>query len=130
LDQYDAASQWRSDDSGHEAAALPHAPRRLSGGDFDLEIATRCRLAEGSNNSVHVSAQDGPLRVPKNDNRYFPTDQILLMPDIFIGCYKYFETFGLGGIKQSAVFQRLPPAFNCFDNNMGRERKRSGAGVL
>jgi len=36
--------------------------------------------------------------------------------------YEYLETCGLRGIKQSAVSERLPTAFNCFDNNMVFER--------
>jgi len=51
-----------------------------------------------------VPAQDRPLRVSKNDNCYSSGGQILLIPDVFVGCYKYFEAFGLGCVKQSAVF--------------------------
>jgi hypothetical protein len=105
---------------------------RLTGGDFNFGIPARPRPIEGGNNSVNVPAQYRPLGVSKNNDRYSPTDQILLIPDVLVSCYKYFEAFGLSCVKQSAVSQRVPSAFNRFDNNMSREcmAQRGGRTVI
>jgi hypothetical protein len=46
----------------------------------------------------------------------------LLKPYILVGCYEYLETRRLCGIKQSAVSERLPSAFDRLNNNMVFER--------
>jgi predicted GIY-YIG superfamily endonuclease len=83
----------------HGAKRESDAAKRLTGGDFDLGIAARHRLIERGNNSVHVSTQDRPLGVSKNNDRYSPTGQVLLIPDVLVSCYEYFEAFSLSCIK-------------------------------
>lgn len=41
---------------------------------------------------------------------------------VLVGCYEYLETCRLCGIKQSAVSERLPSAFDRLNNNMVFER--------
>ena len=83
---------------GEIVPPLPNL-RSLSDGDFNLRIAARRNPVQGRNNPVNVAAQDGPLGVSKNDDGDFPARQVLLIPYVFVGCHKYFEGRGLGGIK-------------------------------
>jgi hypothetical protein len=94
---------------------------RSANRDFDLGVAARCSAQRG-NNSIDVAAQDRPLGISKDNDTDLAHRQVLLKSYVLVGCYKDFETRSLCGIKQSAVSERLPPAFNRFDNDVVFER--------
>jgi hypothetical protein len=91
--------------------------KRSAEWNFDLSVATR-RTAQRGNNSIDVATQYRPLGISKDNNGYLAQGQVLLKPYVLVGCYEYLETCGLCGIKQSAVSERLPSAFDRLNNNM------------
>jgi hypothetical protein len=74
------------------------------------------------NNSIDVATQHRPLGISKDNDGNLAQGQVLLKSYILVGCYKYLETGGLCGIKQGAVSERLPSAFDRLNNNMVFER--------
>ena len=72
-------------------------------GDFDLAKATRrCRI-HGGNNKIKIRAHIAPCRIAKNNKRNFPSGQILLIPDIFVGGEQKFKAGLFGQSEQVAV---------------------------
>jgi len=55
--------------------------------DFNFGVAARNRRIDSRDNSVHMTAQDGPLGISKKDESDFSARQILLIPDVLVSRY-------------------------------------------
>ena len=67
-------------------------------GNLDLRVAAGLSGIYGSDNSLNVPAQHGPLRVAEHNERNFPNCQVLLVTHVLVGSDDHCETGFLGGL--------------------------------
>jgi hypothetical protein len=77
-------------------------------GDFHHEISSRpCRIYSG-HNAVYIHSQYWPLRIAQHDHSNFPSCQVLLAADIFVGIDQDFKSGILRCFEQVTVLEGVP----------------------
>lgn len=73
-----------------------------------FRIAAGARGVQGRDNQVDVVAQNGPLRMAKNNNRDLAAFQVLLVAHVRVRRDEYLESSSLGGCQQLPICKYCP----------------------
>ena len=91
---------------------------RLPERNFHFGVAARYGRVHGGNDLFHLSAQSRPLLVSENHKSDFSARQVLLVPDVLVGCQQKVKARSLSGRYQFAVHKPIPSPFDCFHDYM------------
>src|ERR1035437_5891197 len=95
--------------------------------DVHHDIAARSGPIHCQGDPVKIQPHNPPLRVPKHHDRYFPSRQILLIPDSFGGREQKADPSRLRRFKQLAVRNPVPPSLSRLCDLVTRKRPGDAA---